>query len=132
MHPSNSVLFAEATELELKSKNVIKSSYYPVPLNPLNLKVNKYCHPVHHPPENKLLVIEQSKIRKYNKRPKKPSRVSNLKLVSIHAKTITRVRNVYCNEPPYSLAATEVFAKLHLLLATSCLLGRYHKTTQAG
>ena len=67
MHPSNSVLFAEATELELKSKNVIKSSYYPVPLNPLNLKVNKYCHPVHHPPENKLLVTEQSKIRKYNK-----------------------------------------------------------------
>ena len=53
-------------------------------------------------------------------------------MVSIHAKPITRVRNVYCNEQPYSLAATEVFAKLHLLLATSCLLDRYHKTTQAG
>ena len=27
---------------------------------------------------------------------------------------MTMVRNEYCNEPPYGLAATEVFAKLHL------------------
>ena len=66
MHPSNSPFLAEATVIKIKN-NIIKSSYYPVPLNPLNLKVNEYCHPVPHPPKNKLLVTEQSKIIKYNK-----------------------------------------------------------------
>ena len=53
-------------------------------------------------------------------------------MVSIHAKTMTRVRNEYCNEPPYSLTATEVFAKLHLLLGTSCLLGGCQRAARAG
>ena len=52
MHPSNSPFLAEATVIKIKN-NIIKSSYYPVPLNPLNLKVNEYCHPVPHPPKNK-------------------------------------------------------------------------------
>ena len=47
--------------------------------------------------------------------------------------TMTRLRSDYYNEPPYSLAAMEVLLlKLHLLLVTTCLLGKCHKTTQAG